>query len=77
MNRKLIVYDWKVIARDGDFRKYKKIYLLELDIDDMTFQIDTELYFGDTKKARVKKVIVDLVNNVEYYEAVAINDWNL
>lgn len=76
MNRILIVYDWKIIARDDDFRKYKKFNLLELEVtQDFDYPINTELSFGNNNSARIVKYRIDLCNNIEYIEAVALNKW--
>lgn len=76
MIKKLLVYDWKVIARDDEFRKWKKIYLLEVEIDELpTYSPGTEINFGNGNVARVTKQVVDLVNNIEYTEAVALDKW--
>lgn len=76
MIKKLVVYDWKVIGRDEDFRKYKKIYHLDVQVsDDFNYPIGTELNFGSNNVARITRLTVDLVNNFEIYEAVALRDW--
>lgn len=74
MDRKLIVYDWKIIARDEDFRKYKKVILLELDMENFSYPVGTELQLNGNS-ARITKIVVDIVNSVEYYEAVALDKW--
>lgn len=75
MNKKLIVYDWKIIGQDEDFRKYKKVIFLELNIDNFPYAIGTEIKFDNGNLARHNKLTIDIVNNTEIYEAVAINKW--
>lgn len=75
MIKKLVVYDWKIIAQDDDFRKYKKVFLLELIMEEFPYQLGTVINFGNNHEARFNRTYVDLVNNIEYYEAVATTKW--
>lgn len=75
MERRLLVYDWKILVRDEDFRKYKKDYILNVEVGPLLpTQIGTELTFG-SNRARITKITVDMHNSIEYIEAVTLDKW--
>lgn len=78
MKKRILVYDWEIVARDEDFRKYRKVLLVDLDVDGLeTPHIGTELSFTSRNKARVTKHEVDFAKGETIIYAVALNKWVL
>lgn len=76
MERRLLVYEWILLVKDEDFRKYKKNYILNIEVGElMPNQLGTELDFGNKNKARITKITVDMNTNIEYIEAVTLDKW--